>query len=61
MDLLKKMMICMMFALPLAACDTSDGTAENVGENIDNAAEDARDNLEEAGDNLDDAADDMTD
>ncbi|MCP8900086.1 hypothetical protein [Gilvimarinus xylanilyticus] len=54
MTMFKRLMLMMMFALPLAACDTNDGPAEEMGENLDNAAE-------ETGDAMDDAADEVED
>lgn len=54
MTLFKRMLLLVLFALPLAACDTNDGPAEKLGENLDNAAE-------ETGDAMDDAADEVED
>ncbi len=54
MTLFKRMLLLVLFALPLAACDTNDGPAEELGENLDNAAE-------ETGDAMDDAADEVED
>ena len=61
MEIMKRFLICLMFALPLAACDNADSTAEDMGESMDNAMEDAQDSMEEAGDDMEDAADDMAD
>lgn len=57
MTLIKRMFLLVLFALPLAACDTNDGPAEELGENVDNAAEETRDAMEEAGDEVEDATD----
>ena len=54
MTMFKRLMLMMMFALPLAACDTNDGPAEEMGEKLDSAAE-------ETGDAMDDAADEVED
>lgn len=55
MTLFKHMLLLVLFALPLAACDTNDGPAENLGENLDRAAEDTKDAAEDAADNVEDA------
>ena len=57
MTLIKRMFLLVLFALPLAACDTNDGPAEELGENLDNAAEETRDAVEDAGDEVEDAVD----
>jgi len=57
MTLFKHMLLLVLFALPLAACDTNDGPAENLGENLDRAAEDTKDAAEDAADNVEDAFD----
>lgn len=57
MTLIKRMFLLVLFALPLAACDTNDGPAEELGENLDNAAEDTKDAVEDAGDEVEDAVD----
>ncbi len=45
----------------LAGCTERDGPAENFGEQIDDAVEDAGDRLEEAGDEVQEAADEVGD
>lgn len=57
MTLIKRMFLLVLFALPLAACDTNEGPAEELGENLDNAAEETRDAVEDAGDEVEDAVD----
>lgn len=57
MTLIKRMFLLVLFALPLAACDTNEGPAEELGENLDNAAEETQDAVEDAGDEVEDAVD----
>lgn len=63
MLLLKRLLIVLMFAFPLYACDTEQGPMEEMGENVDetvdetqeelgDAADETRDELDEAGDEL---------
>lgn len=63
MLLLKRLLIVLMFAFPLYACDTEEGPMEEMGENVDetvdetqeelgDAADETRDELDEAGDEL---------
>lgn len=51
-----------LFVLPLAACDSNDGPAEELGENVDNAVEEMQEETkaaaEEAEDTAEEAADD---
>lgn len=53
MRLLLLLSLCL---LPLSACQ-KDGPAEEAGESIDRAVDDASDALEDAGEELDDAVD----
>ncbi|WP_020208067.1 hypothetical protein [Gilvimarinus chinensis] len=65
MNMMKRILLMVVFALPLAACDTNDGGAEQLGEKIDNAADNTRDALDDAADEVsdsaEDACEDMTD
>lgn len=69
--LIKRLLLAMLFALPLAACER-DGAAEQAGENIDqsteqfgqsmeNAAENSEDALSDAGENMEEAGEEITD
>lgn len=64
MMLMKRVLLAMLFALPLAACD-KDGPAEELGENVDSAAENTRDTVSDAGermgDNLEEAGERISD
>ncbi len=60
MLLAKRLLIAMMFIFPLAACD-NDGPAEELGENIDRGASDARDSVSDAGDRMGDGLEDAGD
>ena len=65
MTMIKRLLMVMLFALPLAACDNNDGGAEKLGERIDNAADEARDKMDDAADEVkdgvEDACEDMSD
>lgn len=52
----KRLLLTLVFALPLMACDTQ-GPAEETGERIDDAADDTRDRLDDAGDRMQDTVD----
>ncbi len=58
MDILKRILLMVVFALPLAACDNNDGGAEQLGEKIDNAADSARDTIDDAADEVSDGVED---
>ncbi|HEY7883991.1 MAG TPA: hypothetical protein VIC08_03490 [Cellvibrionaceae bacterium] len=60
MIFIKRLLLLMVFALPLAACD-NDGPAEELGENIDNAADDAGDAIHDAAKETKRAAEDACD
>lgn len=49
--------LALLFSLGLSACDSSDGPAEQAGEDVDRAMEKAGDQMEEAGDKAEDATD----
>lgn len=48
----------LVFAL-LAGCTDRDGPAENFGERVDDAADEARDRIEDAADEIEEAADEV--
>lgn len=52
----KRLLMMLVFALPLMACDNQ-GPAEETGERIDDAASDTRDRLDDAGDRMRDSVD----
>ncbi|MGQ7246866.1 hypothetical protein ACUN9Y_05965 [Halomonas sp. V046] len=52
-------LLVLLTAGGLAACD-QDGPAEQAGENVDEAMDDASDSVEEMGDDMESAADDAT-
>ncbi|MFD2191890.1 hypothetical protein [Pistricoccus aurantiacus] len=59
-SLLRKLGIALLMALMLggvAACD-NEGPAEQAGENVDEAVDDAGDSMEEMGDNVEESAED---
>lgn len=58
MTILKNALLVMFLAFPLMACDSNDGKAEQMGENIDNAANEARDKLDDAADDAKDSIED---
>lgn len=58
MNFIKRISLLVLFALPLAACDTNDGGAEQLGEKLDDAAESTRDAVDDAADTVTDAAED---
>lgn len=55
----KNLILAMAIATPLVitGCDTTDGPAEEAGENIDNAVDHAGDRIEDAGDRIEDKMD----
>lgn len=65
MLLLKRLLIVMMFAFPLYACDTDDGPMEEMGENVDETVDDTQEELGEATDEtreeLEEAGDELAD
>ncbi|HEY8939912.1 MAG TPA: hypothetical protein VIM59_06985 [Cellvibrio sp.] len=58
MTILKSALIILCLAFPLAACDSNDGKAEQLGEKIDNAGNEARDKLDDAADEVKDGVED---
>ena len=48
-------------SLSLAACADNDGPAENFGERVDDAVDDARDRLDDAADEAREAAEEIGD
>ncbi|WP_323815558.1 hypothetical protein [Cellvibrio sp. NN19] len=58
MNLLQRMFIIALLAVPLAACDSNDGSAEKMGENVDEALDKTRDKLDDAGDEIKDGIED---
>lgn len=60
-DLLKKLAMAMLLGLMafgVVACDNDDGPAEEAGQSVDNAMDDAGDAMEDAGDDMQDKAED---
>lgn len=52
--------VMLALALPgLTGCDANDGPAEEMGETLDDAADEAGDAMEDAADDMEDAADDL--
>lgn len=58
MNLLQRILIITMLAVPLAACDSNDGAAEKMGENVDKALDETRDTLDDAADEVKDGVED---
>ncbi|EIK45292.1 miaB [Cellvibrio sp. BR] len=58
MNLLQRVFIIALLALPLAACDSSDGPAEKLGEDVDKALDETRDKLDDAADEIKDGVED---
>lgn len=58
MTILKNALIVLCLAFPLVACDSNDGKAEQLGEKIDNAGNEARDKLDDAADEVKDGVED---
>lgn len=59
MTILKHALIILCLAFPLAACDSNDGKAEQLGEDIDKSANEARDELDDAADEVKDKVEDV--
>lgn len=60
-DLLKKMAMAMLLGLMafgVVACDNDEGPAEEAGESVDNAMDDAGDAMDDAGEEIQDKAED---
>jgi ElaB/YqjD/DUF883 family membrane-anchored ribosome-binding protein len=58
MNVLSRVFIVALLAIPLAACDSNDGAAEKLGENVDNALDETRDTLDDAADEVKDGVED---
>lgn len=58
MNLLQRAFIVALLAIPLAACDSRDGPAEKLGENVDETMDNTRDKLDDAADEIKDGAED---
>lgn len=58
MTILKHALVILCLAFPLAACDSNDGKAERLGEDIDKSANEARDKLDDAADDVKDKIED---
>jgi len=58
MNAIKRLLILMMISIPLMACDTNDGPAEEFGEKVDNAAESTKDTVKDAADKVGDGVED---
>lgn len=58
MNLLQRVFIIALLAVPLAACDSNDGAAEKLGENVDKALDETRDKLDDAADEIKDGVED---
>lgn len=65
MLLLKRLLIVLMFAFPLYACDTDQGPMEELGENADETIDDTQEEVgeatEETQEGLDEAGDEIAD
>lgn len=59
MTIFKHALIILCLAFPLAACDSNDGKAEQLGEKIDDAGNETRDKLDDAADEVKDKAEDL--
>lgn len=58
MAIFKQALIILCLAFPLAACDSNDGKAEQLGEKIDEAGNEARDEIDDATDEIKDKVED---
>lgn len=58
MNLLHRVFIITLLAMPLAACDSNDGATENAGEKVDKVIDETRDSLDDAGDEVRDGLED---
>ncbi|WP_062067100.1 hypothetical protein [Cellvibrio sp. OA-2007] len=58
MNLLQRVFIIALLVAPLAACDSNDGAAEKLGENVDKALDETRDTLDDAADEAKDGIED---
>lgn len=58
MSKLRFAFVILACVLPLSACDTDDGPAERLGENVDRAAEDTGERLEDAGERVGEGVED---
>jgi hypothetical protein len=56
MKVIKQLLLMLLVTAPLMACDTNDGAAEQLGENLDNAAEETQDAMGDAADKIGDGA-----
>jgi hypothetical protein len=61
MRILMVLALAVMLAFTGVACSNNDGPAEEAGEAIDDAIDDAGDALEDAGDAIQDRADELRD
>lgn len=59
MNTLKVLVLMTLAVFAIAACDTNDGGAENVGEAIDNAGDKLGDAATDAGNAIEDACEDV--
>lgn len=58
MNLLQRVFIIALLAVPLAACDTNEGPAEKLGKDVDKALDETRDKLDDAADEIKDGIED---
>jgi hypothetical protein len=58
MKALKHVFIIVLLGLPLVACDSNDGPAEKLGENIDKTLDKTRDSMDDAADEIKDGVED---
>ena len=58
MNLFHRVFIIALLIAPLAACDSNDGTAEKLGENVDKALDETRDAMDDAADEIKDGVED---
>lgn len=58
MNMLQRIFIVALLAVPLAACDSNDGPAEKMGEDVDKTLDNTRDKLDDAADEIKDGVED---
>ncbi len=59
MTTLKQVLIILCLAFPLAACDSNDGKAEQLGKKLDEAGNEVRDKIDDAADEVKDKVEDV--
>ena len=59
--LIRTLLIAGVGLMTVAACDTNDGPAEEMGEQIDNTIDETADSAEELGEDMDNAVEEAED